>query len=412
MDSRRSSTNKRTDPSNQQEDDEDSKSNNRSLSPSGLEPQRKEDPVLLISHPESSRTGSRRRPTRARIGPLPKNSPNNPLFPPLPPKLPRQKLIRSPHSDAGGARRDKEGSTTSSLRNEWVDGDEDGEGEEEGALPLTPTPAHARPTEQYNNVVHENSGSAAQSSTANVGTASAIDDKDDEGDWANYALRQRQARGFGKTGSTGSFGASRRSVKEEPAPSIEAERTTASAELPSAQPPVSALGGQATQEDQMMTEAVREGYPSEESETMHPESDNPRPARLERMASMASSVLTMDNDEDVEMEEAEDIKAPILALSNPILDPSLMEPAQDLRITVEAPLSAGRKPSIASSTTTRPVVESFKKTRRSSKIDTSSQEDDKSTAGHQVAVQEEEPGEIETTGGGDITRCVCGRGGE
>jgi hypothetical protein len=257
---------------------------------------------LAYFHVEFSRTGSRRRPTRARIGPLPKNSPNNPLFPPLPPKLPRQKVIRSPHSDSGGARRDKEGSTTSSLRNEWVDGDEDGEGEEEGALPLTPTPAHARPAEQYNNVVHEKSQPTAQPTTLNVGAASAIDDKDDEGDWANYALRQRQARGFGKTGSTGSFGASRRSVKEEPAPSIKAGRTTASAE-----PPSSAVREQATQEDQIMTEAVREGYPSEESEAMRPDSDSSRPARLERMASMASSVLTMDNDEDVEMERTSNL---------------------------------------------------------------------------------------------------------
>jgi len=279
-------------------------------------------------------------------------------------------------------------------------------------LPLTPTPAHARPAEQYNNVVHEKSEFTAESTNPNVGAVSAVDDKEDEGDWANYALRQRQARGFGKTGSTGSFGASRRSVKEEPAPSVGAERTTASAEPTSARPPSSATGEQANQVDHTMTEAGREGYPSEELEAVQTDYDNHRPARLERMASMASSVLTMDNEEDIEMDEAEDVKVPAIAALDPILDPSLTEPVQDLSITVEAPLPVGRKPSIASSTATRPVIESFKKTRRSSKIDTSSQEDDKSTSGYQVSVQAEVQGELEATGGGDITRCVCGRGGK
>jgi hypothetical protein len=412
--------------------------------------------------------------------------------------MPKQKVKRSPNSNSntnsdsglgvggGGAssRRDKEGSTTSSLRNEWVDGDGDEEGEgdmeEEGGLPVTPTPTHAKPAEQLNNVTHETkpdqtrgSESIANSnSNSNPASASAIDDKDDEGDWASYARRQRQSRGFGMAGgraSSASLGASRRSVGQKQAGSepqspvvnvnngdvgdVDRQQNANIQEKKT----IDTIAGQEPGEvkDQPLptrdkAESIEEspsqtqpGVPeTEDAADPIVDSSAERPARLQRMASMASSILTMDNEdeddqeEEVEREEVIDMDMDVdmdvnpstsgqVDIKNevdPVLDPALTGQSTGTKDSIGTSLSSssisnsrqgqGRKPSTSSSSAVPPNMDSVKKTRRSSKNDASALEDEKPVVARQPAVLEEEELEVEGAAGGDITRCVCKRGGE
>jgi hypothetical protein len=412
--------------------------------------------------------------------------------------MPKQKVKRSPNSNSntnsdsglgvggGGAssRRDKEGSTTSSLRNEWVDGDGDEEGEgdmeEEGGLPVTPTPTHAKPAEQLNNVTHETkpdqtrgSESIANSnSNSNSASASAIDDKDDEGDWANYARRQRQSRGFGMAGgraSSASLGAARRSVGQKQAGSgpqspvvnvnngdvgdIDGQQDANTQEKKNIDTvvvqepgevkdqPLSFLGkAESTEESPSQPHPGEPG--TEDAADPIVDSSAERPARLQRMASMASSILTMDNEdeddqeEEVEREEVVDTDMDVdmdvnpstsgqVDIKNevdPVLDPALTGQSAGTKDSNGTSLSSssisnsrqgqGRKPSTSSSSAVPPNMDVVKKTRRSSKIDASALEDEKPVVARQPAVLEEEELEVEGAAGGDITRCVCKRGGE
>jgi hypothetical protein len=310
-----------------------------------------------------------RRPTRLRIGPLPKNSPDNPLFPPLPPKVPRQSMNgKKPKSESlepPGYK--KEGSVTSSLRNEVVGEAEEGDTadrDREIETPITPTPGHVQP-ELLNNVTHSNTPPTARAENETAkreekGDNSALDEREDDGDWAGYARRQRQARGFGK----GSFNAlARQSFNSS---------TNRNKEVDQAEP----VSGE-------KEEASEQGI---------------RPPKLERMASLGgSSVLTMDNEDDIEEEELpEPLEESFEEKADPVEAPMDLEDGMQLDPPEESVIDSE-------------TIENVKQEELpQTETEVVPQPDQIESETIVVAEEQEDQGEKNS----DVTRCVCGREGQ
>lgn len=230
-------------------------------------------------------------------------------------------------------------------------------------------------------------------------------------------------------GSKGSFGSTRRSIKQEVAPVVPAQQD---------EEPVQDEAVEAKQEANDDEKRPAEVEQTEETQGVPPSTEETagsmtetveRPVRVQRMASLASSVLTMDNEEeegDIEMEidtssdgepEPEpqpevEAEAEIKTAPEQVVDPVLDQPTEPKEAPATPSIGQGRKPSISSSNAIPPNMDLVKKTRRSSKIDVPAQEEEKPPVGRQPVVPEEDEAELEPAGGGDITRCVCTRQGE
>ena len=361
--------------------------------------------------------------------------------------MPRQKPKRSPHSDAGGARRDKESSVTSSLRINWLGDESSASSEEEGevqggaggggdALPPTPTPAHTSLVERSNRITRDKLPRDLNVTATAAVSTSAVDDKDDVSDWVEYARRQRAERGFGlPTVHSAPRGEERplRSGAQPQQEDSEVKNDVPVADVDADADTIADAGLTAKQEaiqednqpneNEVSTAAEAKTVDSSVEDAINPtENTLERPVRVQRMASLASSVLTMDNEDeeqDVDMDIDHssngqmDNKEPVEQVIDPVLPPPVDNKetvVDDTNIAV--PVPAARKPSTSSSNAIAPNMDFVKKTRRSSKLEAKSQDDEKPVVAQQPAVLEEDEPEPEGAGGGDITRCVCGRGGK